>query len=290
MESQEHRLRDFITDYKDRLHKELKIIDTFIRQYALYRFFNTHINGVKYIIYACVLFLNLNILLSTHEDVVQPGRAFIKLLASDSDIMTKHKLSIVITVVLGLASLVGYLCIAVFLTVRDVPFMLMDMDQQSEKCMRMEGAKSSDFYNSKAFDRKNISFFATFMCIVVYEVNFSTTESAKLFYPLLLLGNVLVLFSCVRNYIEVPQTMSERLYCLLYDVTLTKGFLRNHVIFSILAILGFVHTSFFTLMLMDIMNLSSILFDVLKAISLTADKLSMVGYVMSCLINLITWI
>ena len=59
LESTEHRLREFIAHYKDSLHHEIKMVHEFIRRSEFYRFMNTHINSVKKLLYASVLFLNI---------------------------------------------------------------------------------------------------------------------------------------------------------------------------------------------------------------------------------------
>lgn len=295
LDSTEHRLREFIEHHQSQLHHEIKTVHEFIRRSESYRILNTHINSLKKLIYGAVLFLNLvsqyllfrcalknftppvtafqNILLSP-DDIVAPGKAFIDLLASESP-MDKHKISIVITFMLGFFSLLGYFAVAIFLALTNVPLTLMNMDQLRDRFNKISSdglIKRSDFYDFGALEGTGVSIIASGMCILIYEVNFDTTQSAKMFYPTLALVNLFTVLSTCRNFIVVPHTKAQRLYCLLYDVVVRQSYLRNNIVLMILAMLGFFNSSFFTLMLMDIMNLSPVLFDVLKAISLTATN------------------
>jgi len=84
--------------------------------------------------------------------------------------------------------------------------------------------------------------------------------------------------SCVRNYIVVPTTRQTRLFVIIYDTLVTKPFFRNHVVLMVFSVLGFNNSPYFTLMLLDIMNNSSVLGDIIKSITVPAFQLALVFY------------
>lgn len=65
----------------------------------------------------------------------------------------------------------------------------------------------------------------------------------------------------VRKAILVPHGIGKRLqrgYCLAYDLVVSKPIFRNHVILQCFAVLGFYRSEFFTLMLLDVLNINQV--------------------------------
>jgi len=50
----------------------------------------------------------------------------------------------------------------------------------------------------------------------------------------------------------------QRVYCLAYDTVLSRPIFRNHVILQCFSILGFYRSQYFTLMLLDVMNINKV--------------------------------
>lgn len=64
---------------------------------------------------------------------------------------------------------------------------------------------------------------------------------------------------CLRNYIIVPDTRRARIFCILFDSIVTKPFMRNHILLLQFSIQGFFNSEYFTLMLLDVVNISTTL-------------------------------
>ena len=82
---------------------------------------------------------------------------------------------------------------------------------------------------------------------------------------------------CLRDYLTVPDTKSSRAFCIVYDTVIQKPFFRNHVLLIFFAVLGFYRSSFFTLMLLDIFNISPVVSNIIKCITKPIVELSVVG-------------
>jgi len=49
-----------------------------------------------------------------------------------------------------------------------------------------------------------------------------------------------------------------RLYCLIYETIFSRPIFRNHVFLQFLAVLGFYRSEYFTLMLLDVVNINQV--------------------------------
>lgn len=81
---------------------------------------------------------------------------------------------------------------------------------------------------------------------------------------------------CVRQYILVPTDNLTRNFVIIYDAFVSKPFFRNHLILVTFSILGFSNSTFFTLMLLDIVNNSHLLSDMFMAVMDPMPKLGLV--------------
>jgi len=92
--------------------------------------------------------------------------------------------------------------------------------------------------------------------------------------------------SCVRNYIVVPDTPQARLFAACYDVIVTKPFFRNNMILMFFSIQGFVNTRYFAFMLLDILNMSSTLANIIRSVTDNLLALGLVLYLIICAVVL----
>ena len=92
--------------------------------------------------------------------------------------------------------------------------------------------------------------------------------------------------SCVRKYFVIPNTPDARLFCIVYDVIVSKPFFRNHLILMYFSTNGVFDSGYLTLMLLDIINISPVLANILKSISGAIPHLSWVLYlfIITCVI------
>ena len=91
------------------------------------------------------------------------------------------------------------------------------------------------------------------------------------------------MFMCLRGYVVVPTTRLQRVFVIVYDLTLQKPFIRNHVVLQIFLALGFYRVQFFTLMLLDIFSNSTSLLTIIRGISMEAPRIGLVFYVFLCI-------
>jgi hypothetical protein len=80
----------------------------------------------------------------------------------------------------------------------------------------------------------------------------------------------------------VPNTPQTRFFCVAYDVLVTKPFFRNHVLLMFFSINGFTQSTYFTLMMMDIMNNSRVLANVARSVTDNLVQLGWVFYLFVC--------
>ena len=90
--------------------------------------------------------------------------------------------------------------------------------------------------------------------------------------------NVPWTLSCVRHFIVVPNNPLLRVFCIVYDVLILKPFFRNHVILMFFSYNGFSASVYFPLMLLDIINNSNVLNNVVRSVGSNAAQLSWVLY------------
>ena len=84
--------------------------------------------------------------------------------------------------------------------------------------------------------------------------------------------------TCLRRYIVSPTDTLTRNFCIVYDTIITKPFLRNHILLLTFSNLGFQNSAYFTLMLLDIVNNSPLLMDMVLAVAAPMPKLGLVLY------------
>ena len=95
----------------------------------------------------------------------------------------------------------------------------------------------------------------------------------------MLLALVFLLFCRgLRRSVVVPYNVPLQFFTITYDLVITKPFLRNHVGLQVFSFLGFQDNQWFTLMLFDIFNNSSVLQDIVRSITVPAPKLIMIFY------------
>lgn len=103
-------------------------------------------------------------------------------------------------------------------------------------------------------------------------------EHLRLYLCLLLGLNLPWLLISTRQWIVVPDTPRTRLFAIAYDVCLSKPLFRNHVILMLINLCGFYRNEFFSLMLMDVMNNSPVMQDIIKCVTVPGTQLASVFY------------
>ena len=67
-------------------------------------------------------------------------------------------------------------------------------------------------------------------------------------YVFLIFGiNLPWTLSCLRNYIVVPTTATQRTFIIVFDTIVNKPVLRNELLLQFLSVQGFINSEYFTL-------------------------------------------
>ena len=86
------------------------------------------------------------------------------------------------------------------------------------------------------------------------------------------------LLFATRRWIVVPTTRRTRLFAIAYDACLSKPTFRNQVVLMAINVAGFYRNEFFSLMLMDVMNNSDVMQDIIRCVTVPGKQLASVFY------------
>jgi hypothetical protein len=247
----------------------------------VYLFIHHNIVNIKWSMYALVVLLNLNIIMASYGEGSPDGYPSISdgLKGLDDD---KYETSLYISLVLAVLNLMGYIVIVTFLAVTEVPIIIRQLDDYVDECLDNISMKEADYRDPGAFTWWFVTLIFNVLFIIMHLSNYPGKENQGLYLFLVLGINLPWTLSCVRNYIVVPNTPQTRIFCVIYDVLITKPFFRNHVILMICSINGFQQSSYFPLMLMDIMNNSAVLADIARSVTDNIAALGLVFYLFIC--------
>ena len=173
---------------------------------------------------------------------------------------------------------VRYLVIMGFLAQTTLPIMIMEADQRAVRILEdLNGAPTTDL---GAFKYWFVTLVFNVMFILIHLTNFPQYGSSSgPLYSFLIFGvNLPWTLVCMRNFILVPTTRAQRLFCIAYDLLVTKSFIRNHLVLQFLSVQGFLESQYFTLMLLDVINLSANLAHVISVVVKKAESLLLVLY------------
>jgi hypothetical protein len=76
----------------------------------------------------------------------------------------------------------------------------------------------------------------------------------------------------------VPDTPATRAFAIVFDTLVTKPFFRNQLVLVFCSLNGFRDASYFTLMLLDVVNISPTVQNLVKSVTKPAPQLAIVGY------------
>ena len=85
----------------------------------------------------------------------------------------------------------------------------------------------------------------------------------------------------------MPRPGFTKWYAVAYDCLLEKPFLRNHIFLGFMNILGLWYTEYNTLQLLDIINISPVIADIIKSVTTPGLSLGLVFYLF--LITSVIW-
>ena len=240
---------------------EMKWVRLVSERSKFYRQLKKQFQSIQSLVYALVVLLNLNVLMSSPSVAHPISAAFFN--NNDGDGKNKEeeeepleqsaKLSLAITFVLGTLSLVGYFVIMAYHAVTTVPVLVIRTDSESKRRVD-SGVKT--FTNIRAFKWWFVTLAFNLIFILIHWSNLPQYRAqSNSLYAFVVAVNLPWTFSCMRHYIVVPRSPAARLFVITYDAVITLPHFRNHIILLFLLLMGFQSTEFFTLILFDILNL-----------------------------------
>jgi hypothetical protein len=257
---------------------EMEQIYALSKKSPLYAFINHNIVNIKWSMYALVVLLNLNIVMASYGKGSPDGYVSISDAVLEGNVQNKYKNSLLISIVLAVLNLCGYVVIVTFLAITEVPIIVKELDDYVEECVESVTMKEDEYRDPGAFTWWFVTLIFNVVFIIQHSANYPDNPNPDLYYFLVFGINMPWTLSCIRNYVVVPNTPPWRIFCVIYDVLITKPFFRNHVLLMICSINGFGASYYFPLMLMDIMNNSQIIADVARSVTDNAVQLGWVFY------------
>lgn len=224
---------------------------------------------IKWVMYSLVVLLNLNQLLD------QDGRVTGSVLSGVKQDNTGDLVSLVMFAVL----LLGYGGIAIFSTITELPILYETMNNNvlEEKNLLERGLVRTKFRNERAFNGLLLSVIMYVLFIAVNSLYFGVPDWASflaiIFAPWLLL--------CIRAYYQVPDTPRLILFCAAVDAVTYIPDVRNSVFMIGLSVAGLFAKNWYTMMLLDIFNLSKELGIIAKVVVLQARSLGLTFYIIA---------
>jgi hypothetical protein len=276
MSTHEKRMKDLMKEAPQFMN-EMQQIYKMSNRSRLYKYIHHNIVNIKWSMYALVVLLNINVVMASYGKGQPYGyrSAWTGLMEGLED--SSYFQSLVITWVLGVINLLGYVVIVTFLAVTEVPIIISRLDEDVQKKVEDLSFPESHYRDLNAFTWWGVTLIFNIMFQLMHQANHPENPNQDLYLFLILGINLPWTLSCIRNYIVVPNTPWFRIFCILYDTLVTKPFFRNHVLLMVFSVNGFINNYWFTLMLMDIMNNSKVLGDVLRSVT---DNIVALGWVL----------
>lgn len=268
---------------------EMERIFELAQAFPIYRLVATNVAMFKNGLYALVVLLNINVMMVTFDRSSGHGynSLFVTALSPPGD----KAVSVAFTVLLVLALVAGYSVLIVYHGVTEIPILIKRTDERTAGDLSPESPIKPDNYRDwSAFSVWGAALGFNLLFIFMHATNYggggqqggassADENQANRLYLFLLFGiSFPWTLSCVRNWIVVPHTPASRRYVLVFDAIVRRSFLRNNAVLIGLCVAGFVRNEFFSLMLLDIINNSPLLANILKCVTIPRAKLQMVFF------------
>jgi hypothetical protein len=238
---------------------EMRLIHDKAEQSSVFRALHHQMPTFKIYLYVLVMLLNLNIIMSPNK-FESPARAVTSYLSGDLELEVLEMASLAYTVLLFLLILGGYGIIIGHLGSTEVPMVIRELDGEWAECITAGKAPT----NPEAWKTFGGVFGLAAIFVGMHFINYPPVPGWYLAIALLVYP---VFLSSYRASIVRPTSQLQRKYCIWYDVLATRAFLRNHALLALCNILGLYDVEFFTLELLDIVNISSVIGDIIKSVT-----------------------
>ena len=261
--SQESRVKAMINACED-LNDEMVYQDT-LKEFVIFQWFSKNFLSIKAFVFALVLLLNVNVMLSTLTD------SNLVLAESSWGLDTSEGL----TVFLGLAVNLFYTIIVAFLIVSFGPLEWRRclrnqvLQDEEEEAVRQRG---EEVQKSHAMLKYFVALLFYVLCCYIHSLTKGayTTERYQGFGEVLFL--ILLPFA-LRQQLQLPKSPILRRYCAALD-SLNFPPIKNHIILVIFTYIGLWRSYFFTLTLLDVLTMSMTLYSVVKSVVIPISQLT----------------
>ena len=254
---------------------------------SLYSLMHRNFSSFKMLQYALVLLLNLNIVMSSYGKDTEGGPG-LKMEGYNSPLYaalgttpmdSKYNTSLLITWVLAVPNFLGYFVLAAFMGITEIPIIIRTIDQNVLD-RRAEAAAGQDvvYRDPGAFTWWGVTLVFNVVFIVQHRAAYPGKPESELYLFLIFGINLPWTLRCIRNYVLVADTAPSRLFCIAYDTLLLKPFLRNQSLLVFCSLNGFLETPYFTLMLLDVVNISPTIQSLVKSVTTPGAQLGIVAY------------
>jgi len=249
---------------------EMRVIHDKAEQSPLFRALHHHMPTFKNIVYGFVMLLNLNLLFSAKKLGFSPIISATNYLAGDLDLDILEVASLGLTLVLVILVLAGYAVVIGHLGSTDVPMVIRELQVEWAEVEQGDATRNPRPWKTFA----GMSSLA-FVLLGIHYINHAPVFGWYLAVALLL---ALVFLGSYRASILLPTSRLQRAYCICYDVVVTRAFLRNHVLLALCSILGLYDMEYFTLLLLDVVNISQVVSDIIQSVTAPGKALFLMLY------------
>jgi hypothetical protein len=286
LSTHEKRMKELIRA-EPNLTAEMQQVYHLAQKSSLYKFMHLHFQEIKMVQYALVLLLNLNVVMASYgaNKESEPGgkedlgyssafhAAFV------GGMKKEYRTSLILTFVLGVPNFLGYFFIMAFMGITEVPIVIRLIDNTvKEKKLEAQNDAEVIYRDPGAFTWWGVTLIFNIVFIIQHQAAYPHDRQPALYLFLVFGINLPWTLLCIRNYILVADTPQTRLFCIAFDTLVTKPFFRNQTLLVFCSINGFRFSSYFTLMLLDVVNISATIQSLVKSVTTPAPQLGIVAY------------
>jgi hypothetical protein len=254
----------------DSFYSEMRLIHNKAERSSVFRFLHFSMPTIKMYLYVLVVLLNLNTIMAPNKIESGPARALTHYLSGKLDLDHYEVVSLGVTVVLFVLLLTGYLVIIAHLGTTNVPMVVRELETTWADVGIGEKPR-----NLRAWGMFTALFGLALVVVGIHFINYPATPEWYLTVACLL---VPVFLASFRATVIRPTNRFQRNFCIAYDVVVRRDFLRNHAVLALCSVLGMYKVEFFTLELLDVINISPVIGDIIQSVTAPGKALFLTLY------------
>lgn len=226
-----------------------------------------------YVLSALMVFLTFTL----PPDLSQPYAAFENHRSGKRPLNGTNLLALALVLIGGFALLFGYLAMLHHHAVYDVAMHANALDAKSAALRLSGGTHALRFVRLEPLFAVPLALVACGAVTLTYRLNLSGTPTAA-FDTIVWVGFGLVCAFSARAAIVAPWSAPTRALCVALDTLAFSGRIRDSLLCACACFAGMIRVEFFTLVLVDVVQLSATLGSVLRSVTRPAAALALVLY------------